>query len=190
MVLLSHFKFWHLGIGLSVLAFGVTPVIWSQIANAQAAGTSAPGGGAITIRSDVQEANSKTGVVTARGNVQINYPAKQIQATSAQAQYYSRERRIILTGNVYVLQEGNSMRGEVITYLLDEGRFVALPRSAQQVESIYMVPAASPRPVAAIAAPAEATAPTSPVIPASPLRPLTLPSIAPPSIPTPTPSSN
>ncbi|MBD2055570.1 hypothetical protein H6F88_05960 [Oculatella sp. FACHB-28] len=94
----------------------------------------------LTLRSDVQEANAVTGVVTARGNVQINYPARQIQATSAQAQYYSRERRIVLSGDVYVLQEGNSMRAETITYLVDEGRFVALPEDQRQVESIYIVP--------------------------------------------------
>lgn len=106
---------------------------------------------ALTLRADVQEANAVTGVITARGNVQINYPARQIQATSVQAQYYSRERRIVLTGNVYVLQNGNSLQGEVITYLIDEGRFVALPDSGQQVESIYIVqdPAASPTPAPA-----------------------------------------
>ncbi|MDX2239596.1 MAG: LptA/OstA family protein [Leptolyngbyaceae cyanobacterium bins.302] len=105
----------------------------------------------LTLRSDVQEANSKTGVITARGNVQIYYPARQIQATSAQAQYFSRERRIVLTGDVYVLQQGNSLRGETITYLIDEGRFVALPRTPKQVEAIYILresPAASPTPAA------------------------------------------
>ena len=76
-----------------------------------------PTPGAITLKSDIQESNSQTGVITARGNVQINYPARQIQATAAQAQYYSRERRLILTGNVYVLQEGNSLRAEEMTYL-------------------------------------------------------------------------
>jgi lipopolysaccharide export system protein LptA len=93
----------------------------------------------LTLRADIQEANAKTGVVTARGNVQILYPARQIQATSAQAQYFSRERRIVLTGNVYVLQQGNSLRGENVTYLIDEGRFVALPIAPRQVESIYLV---------------------------------------------------
>lgn len=96
-------------------------------------------GRALTLRSDIQEANSKTGVITARGNVQIDYPSRQIQATAAQAQYFSRERRIILTGNVYVLQQGNSLRGETITYLIDEGRFVATPKAQRQVESIYLV---------------------------------------------------
>lgn len=94
---------------------------------------------ALTLRSDVQEANSQTGVVTARGNVQIDYPSRQIKATAAQAQYFSREARIVLTGNVYVLQEGNSLRGENITYLINEGRFVALPKAERQVESIYIV---------------------------------------------------
>jgi lipopolysaccharide export system protein LptA len=97
------------------------------------------GGGAMTVRSDIQEANSQTGVITARGNVQINYPARKIQATSAQAQYFSRERRLVLSGNVYVLQEGNSMRAETMTYLVDEGRFIATPQANQQVESIYIV---------------------------------------------------
>lgn len=96
-------------------------------------------GGSITIRSDSQEANSETGVITAQGNVQINYPSRQIQATATQAQYYSRERRLVLNGNVYVIQQGNSMRAESMTYLIDEGRFIATPRSDRQVESTYIV---------------------------------------------------
>ncbi len=94
----------------------------------------------LTLRADVQQANSLTGVVTARGNVQMNYPARQIQATSAQAQYFSRERRIVLSGNVYVLQKGNSLQADSVTYLIDEDRFVALPVEDQQVESIILVP--------------------------------------------------
>ncbi len=96
-------------------------------------------GRALTVRSDIQEADRQSGIVTARGNVQIDYPARQIQATAAQAQYFSKERRLVLSGNVYVLQQGNSMRGETITYLIDEGRFLALPKAQQQVESIYLV---------------------------------------------------
>lgn len=95
--------------------------------------------GSITLKSDIQESNAKTGIITARGNVQINYPARQIQATAAQAQYYSRERRLILTGDVYVIQEGNSMRAEEMTYLIDEGRFIATPQSDRQVESTYII---------------------------------------------------
>ncbi len=95
---------------------------------------------AMTVRADVQEADANTGIITARGNVQINYPARNIQATAAQAQYFSQERRIVLSGDVYILQAGNSIRGETVTYLIDEGRFIALPEGGGQVESIYLVP--------------------------------------------------
>ncbi|WP_373526667.1 LptA/OstA family protein [Nostoc sp.] len=107
-----------------------------QTATAQTSGGNRP----LTIRADVQEYDAKNQVITARGNVQMSYPARQIQATSAQAQYFSKERRIDFSGNVYILQQGgNSMRAEKVTYLIDEGRFVALPQSNRQVESIYMV---------------------------------------------------
>ncbi len=109
-----------------------------------------PSGGTITLRADVQEANSLTGVITARGNVQVEYPSRQIYATSAQAQYFSEERRIILSGDVVVLQAGNRLEAETITYLIDEGRFVALPQPNRQVRSTYDLPAT----------PAPATTPT------------------------------
>ncbi|PSO49525.1 MAG: OstA family protein [Cyanobacteria bacterium SW_9_44_58] len=94
----------------------------------------------LTIRSNVQEANSQTGVITARGNVQINYPAQQLQATAAQAQYFRSERRLVLTGDVYVLQGENSIRAEKVTYLLEEGKFIAKPKEKQQVRSTYIIP--------------------------------------------------
>lgn len=103
-----------------------------------------PPGNAITLRSDLQEANTETGVITARGHVYIDYPAEQIQATSAQAQYYSKERRIVLSGNVVVHQKGNTLRAEVITYLVDEGRFVAAPAPNQQVQAVYLLPSQPP----------------------------------------------
>jgi lipopolysaccharide export system protein LptA len=105
-------------------------------ATAQSAGGNRP----LTIRSDVQEYHAKTQVITARGNVQMLYPARQLQATAAQAQYFSKERRIDFSGNVYILQQGtNSIRAEKVIYLIDEGRFIALPQSNRQVESVYMV---------------------------------------------------
>jgi lipopolysaccharide export system protein LptA len=124
--------FWQLP-----LVIGTMMAVASPLTDAMAQPSRA--GSAMTVRSDIQEANSQTGVITARGNVQVNYPARQIQATAAQAQYFSRERRLVLSGNVYVLQEGNSMRAETMTYLVDEGRFIATPQANQQVESIYIV---------------------------------------------------
>lgn len=95
---------------------------------------------ALRVRSDMQESDSRTGIITARGNVRINYPARNMQGTAAQAQFFSREQRIVLSGNAYVIQDNNSIRGETITYLLDEGRFIALPEENKQVESIYFLP--------------------------------------------------
>lgn len=95
---------------------------------------------ALRVRSDMQESDSRTGIITARGNVRINYPARNMQGTAAQAQFFSREQRIVLSGNAYVIQDNNSIRGETITYLLDEGRFIALPEDNKQVESIYFLP--------------------------------------------------
>ncbi len=104
--------------------------------------TSAPGEDrSVTLLADVQEANAKTGILTATGNVQIFYPRKGITATAMQAQYFSQERRIILTGNVIINQVGgNTIRGERVTYLLDEERFIAAPKENEQVRSVYMIP--------------------------------------------------
>ncbi|MBD0269567.1 MAG: hypothetical protein ICV77_14890 [Cyanobacteria bacterium Co-bin8] len=110
-------------------------------------------GGAITLRADVQEANAATGVISARGNVKVEYPAQDIYATSAQAQYFSNERRLVLSGDVVVLQEGNRLRAETVTYLIDEDRFVALPQPNQQVETIYVLPEPSPAAASQPAAP-------------------------------------
>jgi lipopolysaccharide export system protein LptA len=95
---------------------------------------------ALQLRGNLVQANAKTGVAVASGNVQIDYPARDIKATAAQATYYSQEGRMVLSGNVYILQEGNSMRGEVITYFINEGRFDAAPQSGKQVEAIYLLP--------------------------------------------------
>jgi lipopolysaccharide export system protein LptA len=140
---------------VALAAGAIAPLSAVTPANAQARGQ------ALTLRSDIQEANSITGVITARGNVQIDYPAREIQATSAQAVYYSREQRIVLSGDVYILQEGNSLRGEVVTYLIEEGRFIALPDRGQQVQSIYIVPNDDP--------PARQAEPMN-VLPATPLE--------------------
>lgn len=130
------------------LSLACVPIVLTAVVlaptNIETASAQNRGGRALTIRADVQQANSDTGVIYARGNVQLNYPARQIQATAAQAQYFSRERRIVLSGNVYVLQEGNSLQAETITYYIDQGRFVALPKSNRQVESVVLVTDSKP----------------------------------------------
>ncbi|MEO0853277.1 MAG: OstA family protein, partial [Cyanobacteria bacterium J06648_11] len=46
---------------------------------------------ALTITSDVQSANSITGVIVAEGNVTLKYPAEQLEARSQRATYYTQE---------------------------------------------------------------------------------------------------
>ena len=113
----SHLSRLALALVGSLLIHSVWPASTSQ----------AQSGGAIQMKASRVEANSNTGVVTAIGNVRIDYPSRQIYATSAQAQYYSNEQKIILSGSVDVLQEGNSLRAETVTYLIEEGRFVRRP---------------------------------------------------------------
>ncbi|MBE9079728.1 hypothetical protein IQ241_20945 [Romeria aff. gracilis LEGE 07310] len=151
---LTAFRRWRRGLLGLVAAAVLVPTAFTA-AQAQS-------GNAITLLADIQEANANTGIITARGNVRIRYPAQAIFATSAQAQYYSRERRIVLTGDVNIQQEANQIKAEVVTYLIDEGRFVAEPLPNQQVESTYVVPAGTAQPGAA--APAQETIP----IPAPP----------------------
>ncbi len=124
----------------------------------------AQSGGAIQLKASRVEANSNTGVVTAIGNVRIDYPSRQIFATSTQAQYYSREQRIVLSGNVDVIQEGNTLQAETVTYLIAEGRFVATPGADSQVEAVYLLPE-DPAPTAG---PAPAAAPPPILLPTPP----------------------
>lgn len=132
--------FWLRRLGLALMVPAALIGALALLPQTQSAKAQNPGEArALTVRADIQEANQQTGVVTARGNVQLFYPARQIQATAAQAQYFTKERRIILTGNVYILQQGNSIRGEQVTYLIDEGRFIAQPQANRQVESIYII---------------------------------------------------
>ncbi|MEB3292663.1 MAG: LptA/OstA family protein [Synechococcales bacterium] len=147
--------------GLALPYFPAAPIAAQTATKAAPAQTSQ----AMKLRANVTEANAKTGIVVARGNVQIDYPARQIQATAAQAIYYSKEGRMVLSGNVYILQEGNSLRGETITYLVNEGRFVAIPQQDRQVEAIYIVKETASNP------PAPAPVPTNP----APVKPTKVP---------------
>jgi lipopolysaccharide export system protein LptA len=94
----------------------------------------------VIIRSNSQEANSKTQIVTARDNVQISYPTQRLRAKAQTAQFFGKEQKIVLRGNVVAIQKGNSIQGETLTYSIKAGQFVATPRSGGAVESIYVVP--------------------------------------------------
>jgi lipopolysaccharide export system protein LptA len=102
--------------------------------------TAQPNPQGLVIQADIQEANSKSEVVTARGNVRLNYPSRKVQASANLAQYYIKQKRIVLTGNVIINQNGNTLEGESVIYLIEEGKFIANPKTKQQVISNYVLP--------------------------------------------------
>ncbi len=92
--------------------------------------------GVITIESDLQSADNNTGVITASGNVRLVHADRGLVATSRQAQYFTEEDRIVLSGDVDVIQtDGNLLRADRFTYLLEDGRAIARPLPGQQVFS-------------------------------------------------------
>lgn len=94
--------------------------------------------GLVTIESDLQKADNSTGVVTATGNVRIVYPDQRVVATARQAQYFSREGRVVLSGDVDVVQDtGHSIRAERLVYLVERERIVAEPAPGEQVITHY-----------------------------------------------------
>ena len=98
--------------------------------------------GLVTIESDLQRADQSTGVITATGNVRIVYPDQRVVATARQAQYFSREGRVVLSGDVDIAQEGgNLLRAEQVVYLVERDRLVAIPPAGQQVYSRVSMPA-------------------------------------------------
>jgi lipopolysaccharide export system protein LptA len=127
---------WSWLILLSLLTFGDTIVVPINTEPVQAQQPNPQG---LSIQADTQEANSKTEVVTARGNVQLNYPSRKVQARANLAQYYIKQKRILLTGNVLIIQDGNRLEGENVIYLIEEGKFIANPKVKQQVYSNYIL---------------------------------------------------
>ena len=103
--------------------------------------------GVITIESDLQSADNGTGVITASGNVRLVHSGRGLVATSRQAQYFTEEDRIVLSGDVDVIQaDGNLLRADRFTYLLKEGRAIASPVPGQQVFSQWSLTPGQPVP--------------------------------------------
>ena len=102
--------------------------------------------GLVTIESDQQRADQLTGVITATGNVRIVYPDERVVATARQAQYFSKENRVVLSGDVDIVQEGgNLIRAEQVVYLVDGERLIAIPPRGEQVFSRVRIPQSTPQ---------------------------------------------
>ena len=134
MTVLRRPLFWCAGLVLSL-----TSPCLAQELETPSDGSSSDDG-LITIESDSQTADNVTGVVTAVGNVRIVYPSRGMVATSQQAQYFSREGRLVLSGDVDVVQQdGNTLRAERVTYDLEDERAVASPPDGGQVRSTMIL---------------------------------------------------
>ena len=92
--------------------------------------------GLITIESDQQTADNSIGVVTAQGNVRLVHVDRGIVATGRQAQYFMKEERIVLSGDVDIVQKnGDLLQADKIVYSLADKRALATPSEDQQVFS-------------------------------------------------------
>lgn len=132
---------WLSGCLAAVLIVAPVELLLSQALTAPADEAESIDGGLISIESDSQSADNVTGVVTASGNVKIEYPSRGMVATSRQAQYFTREGRIVLSGDVDLIQEdGSRLRAERVTYNLDDERALAEPAEGYQVRSTLLIP--------------------------------------------------
>ena len=86
-------------------------------------------------------------MITAFGNVRLVHANRGVVATSRQAQYFTKEERIVLSGDVDVVQKGgNLLQAGQVTYLLDEERALALPVDGGQVFSQWSLGTEENRP--------------------------------------------
>jgi lipopolysaccharide export system protein LptA len=92
--------------------------------------------GLITIESDQQTADNSIGIVTAQGNVRLIHIDRGIVATGRQAQYFIKEERIVLNGDVDIVQKnGDLLQADRIVYSLVDERALATPSENEQVFS-------------------------------------------------------
>ena len=92
--------------------------------------------GLISIESDRQTADNSIGVVTAQGNVRLIHVDRGIVATGRQAQYFMKEERIVLSGDVDIVQRnGDLLQADRIVYSLVDERALATPSENEQVFS-------------------------------------------------------
>lgn len=143
----------------------IPPVVNAPASNPSAASpatsaTAPKPSGQVTIDSDLQQADQVTGIVTATGNVRIVYPDQRVVATARQAQYFTKEDRVVLTGDVDVIQEGgNHLRAERVIYLIKADRVIAEPAAGQQVFSKMVIQSKSTPPTGRSVSPARTQAP-------------------------------
>ncbi len=125
----------------------LAPTVQAQTPPATPPRVSTPTSGLVTIESDQQRADNKTGVITATGNVRIVYPDQRVVATARQAQYFSQEGRVVLSGDVDIVQtDGHALRAERVIYDVTTEQLLAEPSAGQQVFSKVRLPSKASTP--------------------------------------------
>ena len=80
----------------------------------------------IIIKSDRQLNDSHIGVLTATGNVRIIYSKGGFSARARQAQYFSKEEHLVLSGEVELVHDrGDFIRSDRLIYMIREDQIVA-----------------------------------------------------------------
>jgi len=92
--------------------------------------------------------NSQNGVdkIYAIGNVVINQVDK--KATASQATYFVADKKIILTGSPKVIQGGNTLEGNMITFYRDTNRVTVDGRTTLVIDNTNALGTYSPKPAA------------------------------------------
>jgi lipopolysaccharide export system protein LptA len=143
----SRFNLWIWLLLFPLVTFSALSPISSKPANKAPSKTPAPttsttpakNSQGLLIQAQTQSADSKTGIVTAQGDVRLNYAAKKVRAKANLAQYYLKQKRVILSGNVVIDRDGDTIQGESVTYLIEEGKFIVTPKPNTQIRSTYLV---------------------------------------------------
>jgi lipopolysaccharide export system protein LptA len=63
---------------------------------------------------------TKSDAITWQGNVEFKYEPQKITATSDKAEYFQSERKVVLSGNVKIFQEGKMQEVETATFFVTD----------------------------------------------------------------------
>jgi lipopolysaccharide export system protein LptA len=79
------------------------------------------------IRSDIQEFDHKNQVVSASGNVHVDYKGSKASSTLANVRMRDngRAERVIFSGGAHIHKEASEINGEKITIMVDSGNLIA-----------------------------------------------------------------
>ena len=89
------------------------------------------------VESDNQVSDTLTEVFTASGNVRLSYPNKSVTAKADKVQFFKKEGKIVMSGNVDVIRgDGkgtDTLKADRVVYFIKDDRLEAEAISDKQV---------------------------------------------------------